>query len=105
MDGVETAFTAGTPVTENLTVTVEQSKVDKVYDGQTATLSVTASISAEGASFAYQWYRMDGGTPVKVEGADGASLAVVNAADSGAYFCRVTAALDGVTLTDRKSVV
>lgn len=111
VDGVETAFTAGTPVTENLTVTakwtlrddltvtVEQSKVDKVYDGQTATLSITASISAEGASFAYQWYRMDGGTPVKVEGTDGASLSVVNAADSGAYFCRVTAALDGVTLS------
>ena len=111
VDGVETAFTAGTSVTENLTVTakwtlrddltvtVEQSKVDKVYDGQTAALSVTASISAEGASFAYQWYRMDGETPVKVEGADGTSLAVANAADSGTYFCRVTAAVDGVTLS------
>ena len=111
VDGEETAFAVGTPVTENLTVTakwtlhddltvtVEQSKVDKVYDGQTAALSVTASISAEGASFAYQWYRMDGETPVKVEGADSASLTVVNASDSGTYFCRVTAAVDGVTLS------
>ena len=108
--GVETAFTAGTPVTgdltvtakwtlnDDLTVTEKQSTVDKVYDGQADALSVTASVSAEGADYAYQWYRMDGETPVKVEGADGASFGVVNVADSGTYFCRVTAAVDGVTL-------
>ena len=108
--GVETAFTAGTPVTgdltvtakwtlnDDLTVTEKQSTVDKVYDGQADALSVTASVSAEGADYAYQWYRMDGETPVKVEGADSTSLAVVNVADSGTYFCRVTAAVDGVTL-------
>ena len=111
VDGEETPFAAGTPVTGNMTVTAKwtlnddltvtekQNTVDKVYDGQTAALSVTASVSAEGASFAYQWYRMDGETSAKVEGADSASLAVVNVADSGIYFCRVTAALDEVTLS------
>ena len=48
---------------------------------------------------AYQWYRMDGETSVKVESADSASLTVVNAADSGTYFCRVTATTDGTSLS------
>ena len=111
VDGVEMAFTAGTPVAgdmtvtakwtlnDDLTVTAGQSSVDKTYDGQTAALSVTASVSAEGAAYAYQWYRMDGETSAKVEGADGASMTVVNAADSGTYFCRVTAVVDGVSLS------
>ena len=110
-DGAEKPFTAGTPVTGNLTVTakwtlnddltvtVGQDTVDQVYDGQTAILSVGASVSAEGASYTYQWYRMDGEMPVKVEDADSAAFGVVNAADSGTYFCRVTAIVDGVSLS------
>ena len=110
-DGVEMPFAVGTPVTgemtvtakwtlkDDLTVTVGQSSVDQVYDGQTVTLSVTASLSAEDAAFTYQWYRMDAETPVKVEGADSARYPVVNVADSGTYFCRVTASVDGVSLS------
>lgn len=110
-NGVETKLTAGAPVTgsltvtakwtpnDDLTVTVEKSTVDQVYDGQPALLSVTASLSAEDAAYSYQWYRMDGETPVKVAGATGASLAAVHAADSGTYFCRVTAAADGQSLS------
>lgn len=110
-DGEGKAFTAGTPVTgemtvtakwtlnDDLTVTIGQGVVDKVYDGQSAILSVTASISAEDAVYTYQWYRMDGETPVQVDGANSASYPVVNVADSGTYFCRVTAAVDGETLS------
>ena len=110
-DGTEKPFAAGTPVTEeltvtakwtlndDLTVTAEQRSVDKIYDGQSTALSVTPSLSAEGAVYTYQWYRLDSETPVKVEGADSASYTVVNVADSGTYFCRVTAAVDGEILS------
>ena len=113
--GGEKLFTPGTPVTgaltvtakwtliDDLTVTVGQSAVDQVYDGQAAQLSVTASVSAEGAVYAYQWYRMDGDSPVRMEGADSASLSVVSVADSGVYFCRVTAAV-GEAVLSRDSV-
>lgn len=111
VDGAEKPFAAGTPVIgdltvtakwtlkDDLTVTEDQSIVDKAYDGQAAMLCVTASLSAEDAAYAYQWYRMDSETPVKLEGADGASYPVVNVADSGTYFCRVTAAVGGMTLS------
>ena len=103
----EVEFIPGTQVTEDMTVTAkwtvdtedltvkaDKTSVEKTYNGQAAKLTVTAKHSAEGVSYAYQWYQGDPAdmeSAVALEGATNASYPVTNVADSGAYFCVVTA--------------
>lgn len=74
--------------------------VEKVYDGQTARISVAVSGAYEDALYTYQWYK-DG---VLLEGANTASVEVKNVADSGAYVCAVTSAY-GVTVESDEMTV
>ena len=69
------------------TVTVG-SDVTKVYDTNGETLTATVSGFSAETAFTYQWYK-DG---VAIDGATEATYTVKNVADSGVYYCAVTAA-------------
>ena len=114
-EGNEVEFIPGTPVTEDMTVTAkwtvdtedltvkaDTTSVEKTYDGQAAKLTVTAKHGAEGVSYAYQWYQGDPAdmeSAVALEGATNASYPVTNVADSGDYFCVVTATVGSETFS------
>jgi uncharacterized repeat protein (TIGR02543 family) len=98
----ETKLTEATQITENVTYTAKWTlkaptvtageNYSATYDGKEHTISVTASHAAEnGITLSYQWYK--GGTEAeyKLENKTGSTLSVTDVADSGTYYCVVTA--------------
>ena len=73
--------------------------VSKVYDGLAATLTVSLNVSAENPTVSYKWYK-DG---VALDDKTGATLDLVNVADSGTYKVEVT--VNGKLVTTNEAVV
>lgn len=66
-------------------------KTAKEYDGKDVVLRAAVTNRLNGVSYSYQWFRDD----AAMAEADREELTLRNTADSGAYFCRVTASLAG----------
>lgn len=80
-DIVLTAITAGVTVSGD---------VDKIYDGESSTVSAVLGGQFAGADVEYSWYKDGVRTDIT-----SSSFEVKNVADSGEYYCVVTVSRDG----------
>ncbi len=75
---------------EPLLVSAE-SDVTAVYDeAKSYTLTTSVIYTYVNPQYKYQWYKYNGDTPVKVDGATSSTYVVKNVLDSGKYYCEIT---------------
>ncbi len=87
-------------VDEDFTLTVS-ADVEKEYDGAPALVKVVGN--TVGASYTYQWYRVDANGDIPLGTSD--SFEVISVADSGEYYCVVTVTKGVITKTVTSDVV
>lgn len=72
------------------TVLIENGSISSTYsNGNTSSLSVSASHSSGATNFTYEWYKIGSNSDTKV-GSNLRTLTLGNVADSGNYYCIVT---------------
>lgn len=108
------AFEEGSAVIESLTLYADWTMnnisninavadIEKEYDKQNESITVSPVHESGLTNFSYVWYKQNQqGQPVVLDGETNSSVPVLNVADSGTYFCRVTLTdSDGFSVTNR----
>ncbi len=89
----------------DITLTTSQ-EVNKVYDVENSTISVSASHKSDLTNFTYQWYKKVNDKNTELKGATSSSYNVKNVKDSGEYYCKVTLTdSEGNTTTKESDII